>query len=74
MLLHIADLFSYEAYRDAQRREMKRDEPRKSMGALLELDSVGINTRKGPREAIAEIKRLHDERASSKADSEQEWV
>jgi hypothetical protein len=30
------------------------------------LDSVGINTRKLPREAIEEIKRLHDERVSSK--------
>jgi hypothetical protein len=70
VLLQVADLFSYEAYKDAQRRDMNREEPRLSMAALLELDSVGIKTRKLPREAIAEIKRMHDERVSSKSAAE----
>jgi hypothetical protein len=66
VLLQVADLFSYEAYKDALRRYRNREEPRPSMSALLELDSVGINTRRLPREAIEEIKRLHDERVSGK--------
>jgi hypothetical protein len=72
VLLQVADLFSYEAYKDAQQREMKRDELRKSMEVLVELDSVGINTRRLPREAITEIKRLHDERTSGKPDAKLE--
>ena len=66
MLLQVADLFSYEAYKDAQRRGQNKEEPRKSMQALLELDSVGIKTRQLPRAAIAEIKRLHEEQVLQK--------
>jgi hypothetical protein len=38
------------------------------MEALLELDSVGIRTQKLPREAIAEMKKQHDERVLRSAD------
>jgi hypothetical protein len=72
VLLQVADLFSYEAYKDAQRREQHKEKPRKSMQALLELDSVGIRTRQLPREAIAEVKRLHDERPSEKSNPKQQ--
>jgi hypothetical protein len=70
VLLQVADLFSYEAYRDAQRRERRIDEPRPSMEALLQLDSVGIRTQKLSREAIAELKRLHDERVRGNSNAE----
>jgi hypothetical protein len=46
VLLQVADLFSYEAYKDALRRERSVEQPRLSMAALLELDSVGVKTRK----------------------------
>jgi hypothetical protein len=66
VLLQVADLFSYEAYRDAVRRAKQMEDPRPSMIALLDLDSVGIKTQHLPREAIAEIKHMHDERNSVK--------
>jgi hypothetical protein len=74
VLLQVADLFSYEAYKDALRREKQVDSPRKSMEALLELDSVGIRTQKLPREAIAELKRRHDERILRNGDVGQNSV
>jgi hypothetical protein len=68
VLLQVADLFSYEAYKDAVRRGKQVDAARKSMEALLEFDSVGIRTQNLPREAIAEMKKQHDERVLRNAD------
>lgn len=70
VLLQVADLFAFEAYKDAAGRE-KQDKPRPSMRALLDLDSVGIRTQRMPREAIAEMKRRVDARKSTGAPAQQ---
>jgi Protein of unknown function (DUF3800) len=67
VLLQVADLFSYEAYKDAVRRGKEVEDPRLSMTALLELDSVGIRTRHLTREALMEIKRMQEENTATKA-------
>jgi hypothetical protein len=67
VLLQVADLFSYEAYKDAVRRGKEVEDPRLSMSALLELDSVGIRTRHLTMEALMEIKRMQEENTATKA-------
>ncbi len=60
-MLQIADLFAYEAFKDAKRRKQGKTDPRLSMQALLSMDSVGIKTQEVSREWLLELKRTKDQ-------------